>query len=57
MYYPLLSIALGSVLGAWLRFFRFKNSIYPQIPLGTVTVNLVGGLLLVLRWLILLIVI
>lgn len=45
MYYPLLSIALGSVLGAWLRWFLGLklNPIYPQIPLGTVTVNLVGG--------------
>ena len=42
MYYPLLSIALGSVLGAWLRWFLGLklNPIYPQIPLGTVTVNL-----------------
>ncbi len=48
MYYPLLSIALGSVLGAWLRWFLGLklNPIYPQIPLGTVTVNLVGGFII-----------
>ena len=48
MYYSLLSIALGSVLGAWLRWFLGLklNSIYPQIPLGTVTVNLVGGFII-----------
>ena len=41
MYYSLLSIALGSVLGAWLRWFLGLklNPIYPQIPLGTVTVK------------------
>ncbi|MFW1646345.1 fluoride efflux transporter CrcB, partial [Acinetobacter guillouiae] len=44
----LLSIALGSVLGAWLRWFLGLklNPIYPQIPLGTVTVNLVGGFII-----------
>lgn len=48
MYYPLLSIAVGSVLGAWLRWFLGLklNPIYPQIPLGTVTVNLVGGFII-----------
>ncbi len=48
MYYSLLSIALGSVLGAWLRWFLGLklNPIYPQIPLGTVTVNLVGGFII-----------
>ena len=48
MYYPLISIALGSVLGAWLRwFFGLKlNPIFPNIPLGTVVVNLVGGFII-----------
>jgi len=48
MYYPLLSIALGSVLGAWLRWFLGLklNPIFPNIPLGTVTVNFVGGFII-----------
>lgn len=48
MYYSLISIALGSVLGAWLRWFLSLklNPIYPNIPLGTVTVNFVGGFII-----------
>jgi CrcB protein len=48
MYYPLLSIALGSVLGAWLRWFLGLklNPIFPNIPFGTVTVNFVGGFII-----------
>lgn len=48
MYYPLISIALGSVLGAWLRWFLGLklNPIFPDIPLGTVTVNFVGGFII-----------
>ncbi|EJD6497577.1 fluoride efflux transporter CrcB [Providencia rettgeri] len=45
MYASLFAIALGSVLGGWLRWFvSLKlNHFYPNIPLGTVIVNLVGG--------------
>lgn len=49
MYYPLISIALGSVLGAWLRWFLGLklNPIFSRdIPLGTVTVNFVGGFII-----------
>ena len=48
LYYPFLSISLGSVLWAWLRLFLGLklNPTYPQIPLGTVTVNLVGGFII-----------
>ncbi|SNQ29833.1 fluoride efflux transporter CrcB [Acinetobacter apis] len=48
MFYPLLAIALGSVLGGWLRWFigLRLNTIYPAIPLGTVCVNLVGGFII-----------
>jgi CrcB protein len=48
MYYPLISIALGSILGAWLRWlFGLKlNPIFPAIPLGTVTVNFIGGFII-----------
>ncbi len=42
---PILAISLGSALGALLRWgFGTKlNSIFPAIPLGTLTANLVGG--------------
>lgn len=45
MYAALFAIAVGSVLGGWLRWFvSLKlNHFYPNIPLGTVFVNLVGG--------------
>lgn len=48
MYYPLISIALGSILGAWLRWvIGLKlNPIFPAIPLGTVTVNFIGGFII-----------
>jgi len=48
MYYPLISIALGSILGAWLRWLigLKLNSIFPAIPLGTVTVNFIGGFII-----------
>lgn len=48
MYYSLISIALGSILGAWTRWFLGLklNAIYPDIPLGTVLVNLLGGFII-----------
>lgn len=48
MFYPLLAIAIGSILGGWLRWLvgLRLNSIYPTIPLGTVCVNLVGGFII-----------
>lgn len=48
MHYALLSIALGSVLGGWLRWLigLKLNSLHPHIPFGTVTVNLVGGFII-----------
>lgn len=48
MYLPLLSIACGSVLGAWLRWgisLKF-NSLFENIPFGTVIVNLVGAFII-----------
>ena len=48
MYFPLLSIACGAVLGAWLRWFlglKF-NATFQNLPLGTILVNLVGGLII-----------
>ena len=48
MYYSLISIALGSILGAWLRWLigLKLNPIFPAIPLGTVTVNFIGGFII-----------
>ncbi|MBY3624431.1 fluoride efflux transporter CrcB [Acinetobacter junii] len=48
MYYPLISIALGSILGAWLRWLigLKLNPIFPAIPLGTVIVNFIGGFII-----------
>ena len=48
MYYPLISIELGSILGAWLRWLigLKLNPIFPAIPLGTVTVNFIGGFII-----------
>lgn len=48
MYFPLLSIACGAVLGAWLRWFlglKF-NATFQNLPLGTILVNLVGGFII-----------
>ncbi|KRI45722.1 fluoride efflux transporter CrcB [Acinetobacter radioresistens] len=48
MYLSLLSIALGSVIGAWLRWgisLRF-NRVFENIPFGTVIVNLTGAFII-----------
>ena len=39
---------LGSILGAWLRWLigLKLNPIFPAIPLGTVTVNFIGGFII-----------
>lgn len=43
--YALIAIALGAASGAWLRwgFGLWLNPLLPQLPLGTLTANLVGG--------------
>lgn len=43
-----ISIGIGAALGAWLRwwFSIMMNHIFPTIPLGTLTANLVGGFLM-----------
>ncbi|AOA57593.1 fluoride efflux transporter CrcB [Acinetobacter larvae] len=48
MFYALSSIAIGSVFGAWLRWFislRY-NSTFESIPFGTVLVNLIGAFII-----------
>jgi CrcB protein len=41
------AIAAGATLGAWLRFIftHFFNAVLPNLPLGTLAANLVGGFL------------
>ena len=42
------AVGVGAAVGAWLRwaFSYALNPIFPTIPLGTLTSNLVGGLLM-----------
>jgi|SRR3990172_8926803 len=48
MIYAFVSIGIGAALGAWLRwwFGITLNHIFPTIPLGTLTANIVGGFLI-----------
>jgi len=45
MWKPILAISLGSALGALLRWVLGTklNSLFPDIPPGTLTANLIGG--------------
>ena len=42
--YALIAIGVGAALGAWLRwgFSLILNSIFPTLPFGTLTANLIG---------------
>jgi CrcB protein len=44
----LLAIAIGAILGAWLRwgFGLLFNPLFPTLPLGTLFVNVLGGFLM-----------
>lgn len=44
----LAAIAIGAVLGAWLRWGlgAMLNPLLPTLPLGTLSANLIGGLLI-----------
>jgi CrcB protein len=44
----LTAVAIGAVLGAWLRwgFGIWLNPVLPEVPLGTLAANLVGGLVI-----------
>ena len=46
--YPFFSVGIGAALGAWLRWWLglTMNSIFPAIPLGTLTANIIGGFLM-----------
>lgn len=42
------AIGAGAALGAWLRWFLglMLNTVLPQIPLGTLAANIIGGFLM-----------
>lgn len=44
----ILAVGLGAAVGAWLRWVLsiLLNPLFPLLPLGTLTSNLVGGLLM-----------
>lgn len=46
--HPLVAIAIGAVLGAWLRWGLglWLNPLFVTVPLGTLAANLVGGYLI-----------
>ncbi len=50
-----LAVGLGAAIGAWLRWglSLWLNPIFPSLPLGTLTANLIGGysIGLVIAWL------
>ncbi len=45
--YAVTAVALGAILGAWLRwwFGLMLNPLFPTLPFGTLAANLVGGYL------------
>jgi fluoride exporter len=47
-YYAFIAVGLGSAIGAWLRWGMglWLNPVLPELPLGTLAVNLVGGYLI-----------
>ena len=47
-FYSLLAIGIGATLGAWLRWLlgSLLNQWFPTVPLGTLSANLIGGLLI-----------
>ena len=44
----LLAVGVGATIGAWLRWLlgALLNPLFPTLPLGTLSANLVGGLLM-----------
>jgi CrcB protein len=45
--YGFAAVGIGAALGAWLRWWLGErlNPVFPTLPLGTLTANLLGGLL------------
>jgi len=48
VFYGIVSVGIGAMLGAWLRWLLtlLLNPIIPMLPLGTLTSNLIGGYLI-----------
>ena len=46
-FYAFLAVGFGAAIGAWLRwgFGLWFNPVLPELPLGTLAANLVGGYL------------
>lgn len=46
--FGLIAVGIGAMLGAWLRWgvSAVLNPLFPTLPLGTLTVNLLGGYLI-----------
>ncbi len=46
--YAFVAVGMGAVIGAWLRWGLglLLNSIFPHLPLGTLSANLLGGYLI-----------
>lgn len=44
-FYAFIAVGLGAAIGAWLRWGMglWLNPVLPQLPLGTLAVNLIGG--------------
>lgn len=47
-FHAFIAVGLGAAMGAWLRWGAglWLNPVLPQLPLGTLTVNLIGGYLI-----------
>ena len=48
MLYAFIAVGLGAAIGAWLRWGMglWLNPVLPELPLGTLSANLVGGYLI-----------
>ena len=46
-FYAFIAVGVGAAFGAWLRWGLglWLNSIWPELPLGTLSANLIGGFL------------
>lgn len=47
-FYAFIAVGLGSAIGAWLRWAMglWLNPVLPELPLGTLAVNVMGGYLI-----------
>jgi fluoride exporter len=47
-FYAFIAVGIGAAIGAWLRWGLglWLNAIWPELPLGTLSANLIGGFLI-----------